>query len=99
MARLQILQYREHNDDDDSLEIRLVAPGEEPLTKAELFAASRYHDEAIEDEEDGPAPPEGPEDGPGAIYVTNDYFIEDGETITSQGGRTYRIHFTEVTNG
>lgn len=78
---IEILQWREIGDDDDSLAINMFAAGEEGDSH-DLVAAE--HEVVFDDE--------GEHQAIGLCLET----IEDGDTFTSQDGRKFRISITEI---
>jgi hypothetical protein len=85
--RLAILEWREHGDDEDSLEVHpLGADDDEPLLD---WVRWSY---------DIPAPenPENCDGEEGTIYSNADYEIVDGEILEFKG-RKFRIRIEEVT--
>lgn len=83
MPALAITQWREYGDDEDSLDVRLVADElEEPL---QIIAAEHdlEHDQDVQ------------EDGPGLAMSINSQIIIDGEEFCFEG-KHYRIRFEEV---
>ena len=85
--RLAILEWREHGDDEDSLEVHPL--GADDDTQLLDWVREAYDIE----------PPENPEntDGEeGTIYANADYEIEDGQILEFKG-RKFRIRIEEVT--
>lgn len=82
--RIQILEWRECGDDEDSLDVRLIPDGE-----ASIDGDSIREEYDIE-------PPDENEEGNGTIYINHDIEIQDGEVMTC-GYRKFRVNITEIT--
>jgi len=79
---LCVTGWREHGDDDDSVDTRLVS--RETDIRSEL-AKEFDLDPTIED-------------GDGAIYINTEICFADGQEIADETGRKWRIRFKEVSH-
>lgn len=84
-GRVDILVWREHGDDDDSLAVDVFAAGDQKTITA------------IVAKEHGVKFGDGTPDGRGKGYKSDDYRLADGMVLTSHNGRKFRVSITEVT--
>jgi hypothetical protein len=102
-ARLQILNWREHSDDESYVRTGVYPPGSLQTVQGEL------HAEMLADEQPGGVfVNEYEDDGEGGVhlvgykdisyYVNNNITFEDGQII-EHAGKKFRISITEVKEG
>lgn len=89
--RIQILNWRQHGDDESGCQIGVFA-AEDDGDVIEMAREQVDEDASPEDWEDA----EGRGDWEHVIYVNDDITIQDGDVL-DRNGRKFRVNITEVT--
>ena len=92
--RLQIIEWREHGADEDTLEMYVLGADQPDITKSDIRKKYDIEVEGDPDAEDWEEPYDG---SPGTIYCPNEIEITDGQELAGENGRKFRIRIEEVT--